>query len=82
MSREDFGLEYNRRKDLSYPDKIWERCQNNLPQRSAHWSPRPPGKYFELHSTEEKDSGGTHSAAEKDFKSSVRDMNAVQDAIR
>ena len=76
MNREDFSLEYDRRKDLSYPDKVWERCQNNAPQRSAHWSPRPIGEHFQLLATEEKDSKGTHSVAERDFKTSVREMTA------
>jgi hypothetical protein len=60
-----------------------ERCQSKVPQRSAHWSPRPIGQHLESHSTEEKDSWGTHSAAEKNqIRPRRRDCEWVEDAIR
>jgi Hypervirulence associated proteins TUDOR domain len=48
MSLHDFSVDYRRQIVLSYPDKAWVRCQNGMPQRAAHWSPRPAGKHFEL----------------------------------
>jgi hypothetical protein len=53
MSLHDFSVDYRRQIVLSYPDKAWVRCQNGMPQRAAHWSPRPAGKHFELRAMSE-----------------------------
>jgi hypothetical protein len=54
MNFEDFIADYRRQIVSSYPDKAWARCQEGVPQRAAHWSPRPPGKYFDLRGMSEK----------------------------
>jgi hypothetical protein len=54
MNLEDFLADYRRQINWSYPDKAWGRCQNGVPQRGAHWSPRPAGQYFDLHGTNDK----------------------------
>ena len=62
---EDFKADYRRQIDFNYPDKAWARCQNGVPQRGAHWSPRPPGQYFDL-----------RNMAEKEFERDAADMTA------
>jgi hypothetical protein len=53
MSLHDFSVGYRRQIVLNYPDKAWVRCQNGMPQRAAHWSPRPAGNHFELRAMSE-----------------------------
>jgi hypothetical protein len=65
MNFEDFRADYRRQIDLSYPDKAWARCVNGVPQRAAHWSPRPAGQYFDL-----------RGMGEKTFKSDAAAMTA------
>jgi hypothetical protein len=54
MNLHDFSVDYRRQIVLSYPDKAWARCQNGMPQRAPHWSPRPLGQHFELRGMKEK----------------------------
>lgn len=77
MNFEDFRVEYDRQVARnSYPDKVWGRCWNGVPQRAvAHWSPRPPGQYISLNHTVETGSSSSRTG-EKDFKSDGADMAA------
>lgn len=55
---EDFRPELMRRIDTDemYPEKIYARCQNGVPQRRVdHWLPRPAGQYFTPSLDSEKD---------------------------
>ncbi len=66
MNRDDFIIETHRQREIgNYPDKIWGRCLNSVPQIGAHWSPKPAGEYFLF-----------HGEPEKDFKSDAADMIA------
>ncbi len=48
VSREDFLADYNSQIVSNYPDRVWARCQDGVPQRAVHWSPRPAGQRFDL----------------------------------
>jgi TIR domain len=66
MNREDFSLEQGRQLAAgNYPEKIWGRCQDGVPQAGAHWLPRPRGQYFLI-----------HGRTEQDFKADAADMLA------
>jgi TIR domain len=65
MNLLDFKNDYRERIVSSYPDKAWARCQDGIPQRAAHWSPRPPHQFFDL-----------RGMYDKAFKSDAVDMTA------
>ena len=71
MNFEDFRVEYDRQTGRNYyPDKVWGRCWNGVPQRSAQWSLRSGGQYISLTHTVEADVS-PNGAGEKDFKSEL-----------
>jgi hypothetical protein len=77
LNREDFSRETGDGGIGAIPAKE----QTAATQRSL--VPRPIGQHLEPHSTEEKDSKGTHSAAERDqIGRRKHDCERVQDAIR
>jgi|GEM_PF-1498936 len=65
MNFQDFIADYRRQIVSSYPDKAWARCVDGAPQRAAHWSPRPPGQFFDL-----------RGFSDKAFTSDAADMTA------